>query len=626
MSAITVALAGNPNTGKTTLFNALTGAHQHIGNWPGVTVEKAVGRLKKADKTFTIVDLPGTYSISAYSLEERIVADYLNREKPDVVVNVVDASNLERNLYLTVQLIEAGTPLLIALNMVDEAKQKGVQIDTDALSRCLGVPVAPTVATRKEGLRDLVERFDPAAYQSKAQQDPLLTEYLAQADSLRAAEDEDALIEARYAFISDVLARSARTEGPLEASFSDRLDNILTHRVLGIPIFLTLMYLMFEVTFTWVGQPLADLLDGWISGPFTEWASESLVSLGVAEWMQSLIVDGIIAGVGGVVVFAPIIFTLFLFISILDGSGYMARVAFIMDQAMRKIGLSGKAFLPMLIGFGCSVPAIMGARVLDSERDRRIAALIAPLMSCSARLPVYALFTALFFAEKESLVVFSLYVLGIALAILMGILFKKTLLKGESEPFVMELPPYRLPSWQTVLTQTWEKGKGFLIKADTIIFSMSVVIWLLSNFNLEGPAEIQDSFLAAIGSIIAPLFTFHGFASWESGVAILTGILAKEAVISTLGIVYGIGELSEEAVDAAAQMLPIAQVHFTALSAYAFMVFTLIYTPCMAALATLKKELGSWKWTLLGALYPFALAWLMSLVVYQVGRLLGFEG
>ncbi|MBM7867681.1 ferrous iron transport protein B [Heliobacterium gestii] len=626
MSAITIALAGNPNTGKTTLFNALTGAHQHIGNWPGVTVEKAIGQLKKEDKTFTIVDLPGTYSISAYSLEEKIVADYLQKEKPDVVVNVVDASNLERNLYLTMQLIEAGAPLMIALNMVDDAKQKGMQIDIESLSRCLGVPIVPTVASRKEGLKDLVERFSPAIATAKAQQAPALSDYLALAESLRTANDEDSLIEGRYHFISQVLEQSVRIDGPQEESFSNTLDNILTHRVLGIPIFLGIMYLMFEIAFSWIGKPLQDLLDDWISGPVSDFVSESLVSLGVADWLQSLVVDGIIAGVGSVLAFVPLIFTLFLFISILDGSGYMARVAFIMDQAMRKIGLSGKAFMPMLIGFGCSVPAIMGARVLDSERDRRVAALIAPLMSCSARLPIYALFTALFFTENETLIIFSLYVLGIALAILMGILFKKTILKGESEPFVMELPPYRLPALHTVLIQTWEKGKGFLIKAGTIIFSMSVVLWFLSNYNFDGPAEMQDSFLAAIGGFIAPLFTFHGFGSWEAGVAVLTGILAKEAVVSTLGIVYGIGELSGDAVDAATQLMPVAQVHFTALSAYAFMVFTLIYTPCMAAMATLKKELGSWKWTLLGAVYPLVLAWLVSLVVYQVGLLLGFGG
>lgn len=622
MSALTVALAGNPNTGKTTIFNALTGARQHIGNWPGVTVEKVVGQVKKGDKLITVIDLPGTYSLSAYSLEEKIVADYISGEKPDILVNVVDASNLERNLYLTIQLLELGAPLIISLNMVDEAQRKGLAIDPEALSRHLGVPVVTTIATRKVGLDRLIEKFIESN-ETPNQISDMVAAQLAVIKKLSNAGKEDELIEARYNLIGQLVNTIVKTSGEPGKSLSDKLDKVLTNRILGIPIFLGIMFLMFETTFTWVGQPLTDGLGGWVDGWLVEWAAGVLTGLGVASWLESLIVDGIIAGVGGVLIFIPLIFTLFLIISFLDGTGYMARVAFIMDRVMRKIGLSGKVFLPLMVGFGCSVPAVMGTRVVDSERDRRVAVLISPLMSCSARLPVYALFAAIFFVGSESLVVMSLYLLGVIIAILTGIVLKATILKGEPEPFIMELPPYRLPTPQVLLMQTWEKGKGFLIRAGTIIFSMSVLIWFLSNYNLKGTAEIENSLLASLGGVIAPIFTFHGFAGWEAGVAILTGIMAKEVVVATLGIIYSVGALSEETTLVAAQMQGVISTHFTALSAYAFLVFTLLYTPCIAALGIIKKELNSWKWTFFAAGYMFALAWVVSLVIYQGGRLLG---
>ncbi|SHK62833.1 ferrous iron transport protein B [Desulforamulus aeronauticus] len=631
MSAINVALAGNPNTGKSTIFNALTGARQHIGNWPGVTVDKKVGQLIKGNKQVNIVDLPGTYSLSAYSLEERIVKDYLVDEKPDLVVNVVDASNIERNLYLTVQLLELGVPTLITLNMMDEAKSKGYEFDIEVLSQQLGTPVISSVATSKDGLQQLINSLDSSTVkQSKEVGSPLLAEHIKQVAALRkSGKDselvEEEIIESRYLFINNVLEKALVAKEGVQ-SWNDKLDNFVTNRILGLPIFIAIMYLLFQATFAWVGQPISDLLDEFVSTNLTDWASGALIAIGAADWLQSLVIDGIIAGVGSVVVFVPLIFTLFFLISFLDGTGYMARVAFIMDRAMNRIGLSGKAFLPMLIGFGCTVPAIMGARALDTERDRRIAVLIAPFMSCGARLPVYALFAALFFPGRESVVVLSLYLLGIAMAILMGLVFKSTYFKGEAEPFLMELPPYRIPTMKTVLLQTWEKGKAFLIKAGTIIFSMSVLIWLLSSYNFSGPAEMQDSLLAAIGGVIAPLFAFHGFGSWQSGVAVLTGILAKEAVVSTLGVLYGVAEVAEEAVAAATQMKASIGATFTSLSAYAFMVFTLLYTPCMAVLGTIKKELGSWKWTLFAAAYTFALAWIVSLLIYQGGLLLGFGG
>lgn len=628
---INVALTGNPNTGKSTIFNALTGARQHIGNWPGVTVDKKVGQLTTGNKQINIIDLPGTYSLSAYSLEEKIVKDYLMEERPDLVVNVVDASNIERNLYLTVQLLEMGVPTILNLNMMDEAKGKGYEINLAALGQQLGAPVISSVATNKKGLQQLINSLDPDFLaQTKAADSQLLAEHMKRLAALAQASHEpdlleEEIIEARYDFINNVLAK-AMVINEAKLSWSYKLDNLLTHRVLAIPIFIAIMYTMFQLTFSWVGQPLSDILNGFISGNVTDWVNQGLQAAGAAQWLQSLVINGIIAGVGGVLVFVPLIFTLFFLISFLDGTGYMARVAFIMDRAMRRIGLSGKAFLPMLIGFGCNVPAIMGARALETEKDRRVAVLIAPFMSCGARLPVYALFAALFFPGRESGVVLSLYLLGIVIAILMGLIFKSTYFKGDAEPFLMELPPYRIPTLKTVALQTWEKGKGFLVKAGTIIFSMSVVIWFLKNYSFYGPAKIQDSILAAIGGIVAHLFIFHGFGSWQTGVAIITGILAKESVVSTLGVIYGIGNLADGAREAATQLHGSVGAAFTTLSAYAFMVFILLYTPCMAALGTIKKELGSWKWTLFAAGYTFALAWVVSLLIYRVGLLLGLGG
>ncbi len=628
MSVMTVALAGNPNTGKSTIFNALTGAIQHVGNWPGVTVDKKTGQLNKDGKKINIIDLPGTYSLSAYSLEEKIVKNYLESEKPDLVVNVVDASNIERNLYLTVQLLEMGVPTVVNLNMMDEAQAKGYDINLAVLERNLGAKVVSSVATSKKGLSQLINLLDPSLLQSMSiVGSDMLAEHIKRIEGIKKLNAdqesiEEKIIEARYEFINNVLEKALTVKESGE-TWQDKLDNILTNRVLGIPIFISIMYLMFQMTFSWIGQPLSDLLDGFIGETLIGWVGGAMAAMGTAEWLQSLVTDGIIGGVGAVLVFVPLIFTLFFLISFLDGTGYMARVAFIMDRAMRRMGLSGKAFLPMLVGFGCSVPAIMGARALDTERDRKIAVLVVPFMSCGARLPVYALFAALFFPGRESVVVLSLYLLGVAVAVIMALIFKSAYFKDDAEAFLMELPPYRIPTLKNVLLQTWEKGKGFLVKAGTVIFSMSVVIWFLSGYNFSGPADISDSLLAAVGGVIAPLFSWHGFGSWETGVAVLTGILAKEAVVSTLGIIYGVGELAEEAVQAAGQLQGSLEAVFTPLSAYAFLVFTLLYTPCMAAIGTIKKELGSWKWTLFAAAYPFVLAWIVSLLIYRIGLALG---
>lgn len=626
MTTISVALAGNPNTGKTTIFNEITGARQKVGNWPGVTVDKKVGYINHHDRAVSIIDLPGTYSMSAYSQEEKIVSGYLRESRPDVVVNVVDASNLSRNLFLTLQLLENGLPVILDLNMMDEAKKRGISICAKELERQLGMPVVETVARDRKSIVKLMDVFTEKAM-SYYECSPLITAHREEIERVKAGAASDAAAEEeiaslRYALIDRILERAV-TVSNTKATLSEKLDRVLANGFIALPLLLAMVYLVFEITFSWIGQPMADFVDAAIGEGLTPWIQAVLTGLMVAPWMESLVVDGIIAGVGGVLTFVPLIFTLFFCLSFLDGTGYMARVAFIMDPVMRRAGLSGKGLMPMMMGFGCSVPAIMGAKSLDSEKDRKIAILVTPFLTCGAKLPIMALFAALFFPDNAANVVFSIYIAGIAVSILMAKTLSKTAFKNEAGSFLLELPPYRIPDMKSVLLETWEKGKGFLIKAGTIIFMMSVLIWFLGNYNFSGQAEMQDSFLAAAGLAVSKLFVFHGFASWEAGAAIITGILAKEAVVSTLGILYGVAEISEDAVEAAAQVQSGMGVSFTALSAYAFMIFAALYTPCMTALGTIKKELGSFKWMAFAAVYTFAAAWLVSLFVYQAGSLLG---
>ncbi len=626
MSGLTVALAGNPNSGKTTLFNALTGARQYVGNWPGVTVEKKEGKLKYKGLDIKLVDLPGTYSLNAYSIEEIIAKDFIVKDNPDVVINIVDGTNLERNLYLTVQLLELGVPVIVALNMMDEVEKKGYRIDVEKLSGLLGIPVIPITATKKTGISALIEKAVSYSKDDLKGISAFDKYYKNIGDEIQKQSDgqaSDKLIEARYDFIGEVLSQCFVKTKKEELTVSDRIDKVLTNRVLGIPLFLGFMYIMFQFTFAWIGQPIADWLDGFFGDILIPWVEGILESIAAADWLKSLVLDGIIGGVGGVVVFVPLIFALFLFMAILEDSGYMARVAFIMDRAMRKIGLSGKAFIPMIIGFGCTVPAIMGTRTLENDKDRKMTILISPFMSCGARLPVYALFAAVFFPGRETNVVFSLYVLGIIVAIIMGLIFKKTLFKGESTPFIMELPPYRIPTLKSVVLRMWDRGKQYLVKAGTIIFAMSVVVWSLSSYSFSGPAEIADSLLAGLGRIIAPLFRANGFGNWQASVALLTGLVAKEVVVATMGVIYGIGELAEKAASAAAQMGGTLSQFFSALSAYAFMVFVLLYTPCLAVVGVMKREFNSWKWTLFAVFYQLGVAWIVSMIIYQGGKLLG---
>lgn len=631
MATLSVALTGNPNTGKSTIFNELTGIRQKIGNWPGVTVDKKVGYTKHKDRAISVMDLPGTYSINGRSPEEIIVENYLSGEKPDIIVDVIDSSNIERNLFLCLQLLERRIPVLVDLNMMDEAKRKGIKISTAKLEKLLGMPVVETVGRSKKSTNKLLDIFTSTVMDSykNSQQ---VEEHIANIEKLKATISdkeklEEAIIEARYAFIDKIVEQVVVKEN-VGNNLTEKIDKILANGFMALPILVLMLYLVFQITFTWIGQPIADELDVLINEDFYGWADEALIGLGVADWLHSLVCDGIIAGVGGVLTFVPLIFTLFFCLSFLDGTGYMARVAFVMDPIMRRAGLSGKALMPIICGFGCAVPGIMGARALDSEKDRMITILVTPFLTCGAKLPVMALFGAIFFGENAADVVFAMYLVGIVGAILASSVLSRTVFEKDNTSFVLELPPYRIPDMKTVLLETWDKGKGYLIKAGTIIFAMSVILWFLSSYNFGGQVEdMSESFLATLGGMMSTLFVFHGFDTWEAGSAVITGIMAKEAVISTMGILYGLPDLSPdtETVEAVGMVANTGlQVAFTTMSALAFMVFSQLYTPCMTALGTIKKEAGGWKWMLFSAVGTFVLAWIVSLLVYQIGTLLGF--
>lgn len=632
MATLAVALTGNPNTGKSTIFNELTGARQKIGNWPGVTVDKKVGYTRYKDRAISIVDLPGTYSVNARSPEEKIVIDYLLNNKLDLVMDVVDSSNIERNLFLTVQLLEKGIPLLIDLNMQDDAKRRGIKIDCRKLEDAIGMPVVETVGRNSKSTKKLLEVFTStvmANYQPSERVKAHIAKVEAIENSNKTEEEkQEAIIEARYELIDEVVALAVDT-GNIGKTRSEKIDCILANGILALPIFLAIMYAVFEITFTWIGQPIADALDGLINEDFLDFMTDTLTEAGVADWMVSLVCDGIIGGVGAVLTFVPLIFVLFFCLSFLDGTGYMARIAFIMDPIMRRCGLTGKGIMPLMMGFGCGVPSIMGARALDSEKDRMVSILITPFLTCGAKLPIMALFAAMFFPDEAANVVFAMYIIGVVMAIVAAKCLGGSIFKDKGSTFLLELPPYRMPDMKSVLLETWDKGKGYLIKAGTIIFAASVLLWVLSNYNFSGPCEIEDSILATLGNWMSTLFVFHGFATWEAGAALLSGIMAKETVVATIGILYGADDVSTEAEDAAdtAEIMMSTGMakSFTALSAFAFMIFSQLYTPCVTALGTIKKEAGGWKWVAFSAIYMFVIAWFVSLLVYQFGRLLGFE-
>ena len=633
MANLSVALTGNPNTGKSTIFNELTGARQKIGNWPGVTVDKKTGLVDYKDRKIYVVDLPGTYSINARSQEEQVVSDYFKENKPDIVVDVVDASNMARNLFLTVQLLEQNIPLIINLNMMDEAERHGISIDEAKLEKIFGMPVTNTVGHSNASVRTLLDVFTNTRMENYKPSEVLL-EHIDRVREIQMSKQsaekiDEELIEARYDFIDKVMAEAV-TIRAASPTFSEKIDSYLSNGISALVIMVVMMWLLFQITFNWIGQPLADLLGEFFEENVAVAATEAMAEAGVADWMQSLVSDGIIVGVGSVLSFVPLIFTLFFFLSFLDGTGYMARVAFVMDPIMRKAGLTGKGIMPLIMGFGCGVPAIMGARSLDSHKDRMISILITPFLTCNAKVPILALFAAMFFPEQAANIVFAMYFVGIATAILMAKVLGATAFKEHQSTFLLELPPYRLPDMKTVLLETWDKGKGYLVKAGTIIFAMSVAIWFLSSFNSDGMTDEMDkSYLAGIGSATSTLFAPQGFNTWESGAAIVTGVLAKEAVVSTMGILYGADDISTEAEDAeetSETLLATSMgLSFTPLSALAFMIFTQLYSPCVTALGTIKKETQSWKWMAFAFFYTCAVAWVASLVVYQGGKLIGLE-
>ena len=580
---LNIALLGNPNVGKTTVFNLLTGSNQYVGNWPGVTIEKKEGFLEDDIK---IVDLPGIYAMDTFSNEEKVSKSFLEKEDVDLILNVVDASNLTRNLYLTTQLMQFNKPIVILLNMLDVAKARGMEIDTHKLAREFGVTVIPIVAKKKEGVDGIASKLREAARK------PFIY-------STNWGNEEET-----YKIIEEKLALCTNFPKEDKKTISDKIDSIVLHPIFAYPIFIGLLLLLFKFTFDWVGGPLqegfAGLIENYIAAP----ADAALA--GSSPWFRSLIVDGIIGGLGGTLPFFPLICTLFFGISLFEDSGYMSRTAFLMDRIMKKVGLSGKAFIPMIMGMGCSSPAIMATRTLESEKDRKITALIAPLMTCGAKLPVYALFVAVFFPKNQAIVTASLYLVGIVAAIIVALFLNRTTFKNEVEPFILELPEYKVPTISALLKNTWNKSKGFLVKVVTIMFAMSVVIWAFSSFNFNGFTEnINDSFLAYIGKVIAPIFRPLGFSDWRTSVALLTGLGAKEVVVNTLSILYG--NLPE--------VLPTV---FTGVTAYAFLVFTALYTPCIAALATMRKEYGN-KMMLTSLLYQFALAWVAGVIVNIVG-------
>lgn len=667
MSQILLALAGNQNSGKTTLFNALTGSNQHVGNFPGVTVEKKAGQLK-AYKEASIVDLPGIYSLSPYTSEEIVTRDFILNEHPDVIVNIVDATNIERNLYLTMQLMELQVPMVIALNMMDEVISSGNHIDTEKLSKELSIPVVAISAAHKEGINDLVRTIKKVVKQKTTiehldfckgevhralhaiahivedhatdakiplrfaatklvEGDVLMQEALhLHADDLHIINDivksmehaldtdrEAALADMRYSYIEQICKDSVfKKQETYGQQRSEKIDRWLTHKYLGIPIFILIMLVIFYLTFVVFGGTLQTWMEEGIE-IVTNQTSHWLDQAQVSPWLHALIIDGVFAGVGSVLSFLPIIVILFFFLSLLEDSGYMARVAFVMDKSLRKIGLSGKSFVPMLIGFGCSVPAIMSARTLSSERDRKMTILLTPFMSCSAKLPIYGMITAAFFPKHTALVLISIYVLGMAVAILSGLVLKKTIFQGTSMPFVMELPSYRIPSWKSVFLHMWEKAKDFLHRAFTVIFIASILIWFLQSFDwqLHYLDDSSTSILASFGNLLAKVFAPLGFGDWRAATALVSGISAKESVVSTLSVLSG-GDAGLSSV------LPSM---FTGLSAYAFLAFTLLYMPCIAALAATKRELGSWKEAIYTVAYQTGCAYIVALLIYQIGSI-----
>jgi len=708
-SKITAALAGNPNSGKTTIFNNLTGARQHVGNYPGVTVERKEGFSQYKEYEILVVDLPGTYSLTAYSAEELVARNFIVDEKPDVVVDIIDSSNLERNLYLAVQLMETGIPLVLAFNMSDEAHARGYEFDIERFSQFFNAPVVKTVGHKGEGIDELMERIAAVASLRKGSREQLVVNYGAELEeeitkigsmlvehfpstdrygarwlALKLLENDRDIREkvnsgeingqveksaariekmlgehpetiiagGRYGFISGACQEAVRSTIEIRHTLSDKIDSVITNRVLGIPIFLGLMYLVFSLTFT-LGDPPMGWIEGlfkWLGDVVTGWWPEGSESL-----LKSLLADGIIGGVGGVIVFLPNILLLFFAIAILEDSGYMARAAFIMDRLMHKIGLHGKSFIPMLVGFGCSVPAIMATRTLENRRDRLVTMLVVPLMSCGARLPIYALIIPAFFPQAwHAPMLWIIYVIGILLAILSAKVLRSTIFRGESIPFVMELPPYRMPTFRGVLTHMWQRGWLYMKKAGTIILGISILLWAMTTFpglpdeeaqrfekekqsvqasmmseeersekitaieDAEKEAGLRNSIAGRIGHALEPVLRPMGF-DWKIGTALIGAFAAKEVFVAQMGIVYSVGEADEGSETLRGKL----KENYSPLVGLCIMLFCLISAPCMATIAITRRESNSWKWALFQLAGLTVLAWVLTVIVFQAGGLLG---
>lgn len=663
------ALVGNQNCGKTTLFNALTGANQHVGNFPGVTVDSKMGDISAA-KGSSVVDLPGIYSIRPYSTEEIVTRDFVLNEKPDGIINIVDATNIERNLYLTLQLLELGIPMVLALNMMDEVRANGGTVDIKMMSELIGIPVVPISAAKNDGISELVntavstakKKIKPKVQdfclpgpvhrcihavshliEDHAQQCGISPRFAAtkliegdmsfaekleldkneletiehsvkEMETERGLDANAALADMRYSFIENVCEKAVvKCRESKEHLRSVKIDNVLTNKYLALPLFLVIMLLIFWLTFGVIGSFLSDLLSMGIDA-ITAVTDKALTAYGINPVVHSLITDGIFAGIGSVLSFLPLIVVLFFFLSILEDTGYMARVAFVMDKLLRKIGLSGRSFVPMIIGFGCSVPAVMSARTLSSERDRKMTIMLVPFVSCSAKIPIYAVFSAAFFPDYAALVMSVLYISGLLVGIITALILNKTAFKGNPVPFVMELPNYRLPSAKSVLLLMWDKAKDFLQKAFTVIFIATVIIWFLGAFDakLNYVTDSSQSLLAAVGKFISPIFSPLGFNDWRISTSLLAGLSAKEAVVSTMSVLTGTG--LEDLGGALSSM-------FTPLSAVSFLVFTLLYTPCVAAIATFRAELGSRLQTAGIVVLQCVIAWVCAFAVHSIGLL-----
>lgn len=662
----TIAIIGNPNSGKTTLFNRLTGSNQHVGNWPGVTVDRKTGHITYHKQTVDVVDLPGIYSLSPFTQEEIIAREYVLSDEPNGILNIVDATNIERNLYLTMQLIALGLPMVIALNFIDDCRAQDIEIDCEKLSDTLGVRVVPISARKGENMGELlrivaedlrkpvrqpaylhgvgaaINRVSRALEETSLRHENLpfyalkllegdshvlqtvklppatkkMIETTADALSSHGSEDNEMILaDALYDFIEEAVRHAVKRPEKPVLTLTERLDRVIINKWMALPIFAFLMVLMFWSTFGPIGSFFADLLETLIQGTLVPMARNGLQTVGASDWLVGLICEGVLGGVGGVISFLPQIIILFFFLSLLEDTGYLARIAFIMDTLLRRIGLSGKSFVPMLMGFGCTTPAVMAARTMENEKDRRMTIMLTPFMSCGAKLPVYALFAGAIFPQCASFIIISLYVLGILVGIFAGWLLKKTVFQGVSSGFVLELPPYRLPTTRGTLQNMWEKAKDFLTKAGTVIFVMSIAIWLLQHFTptLQTAVDSADSILGVFGRLIAPIFTPLGFGEWRASVSILTGIIAKEAVVSTMSVLYGV-DLSS--------LGGLLSTIFSPIAAYAFLVFILLYMPCMSAFATIRREMGGWKWAAGAAAFQTCLAWVVSFLVYQCGNLL----